>query len=243
MGVKKWFEDWFDTEYYHLLYQHRDEREAERFLKAIVQYLGPSRGKALDVACGRGRHSVILKNLGFDTTGLDLSSRSIAEAKKRETNGLSFVCGDMCADIPKGEYDYIFNLFTSFGYFDDPSQDSKALHSMLAGLKPQGKLVLDYLNSKRAKQNIDPTAEQVVKQKDVSFICRKKREGNRIVKSIEVRSKGVIRNYEEKVRLYEWEDFMKMLEGRGNVLHSFGSYDLKPYDPEMSERLILVVEG
>ena len=34
----------------------------------------------LDVACGKGRHSIQLANKGFDVTGIDLSDDSINEA-------------------------------------------------------------------------------------------------------------------------------------------------------------------
>ena len=39
--VKKneWFEDWFNSEYYHLLYQNRSQNEADLFIKNTVQKL------------------------------------------------------------------------------------------------------------------------------------------------------------------------------------------------------------
>ena len=31
----KWFSTWFDSPYYHILYDQRDENEASAFIKAI----------------------------------------------------------------------------------------------------------------------------------------------------------------------------------------------------------------
>ena len=38
--VKKneWFEDWFNSEYYHLLYQNRSQNEADLFIKPGYQF-------------------------------------------------------------------------------------------------------------------------------------------------------------------------------------------------------------
>jgi 2-polyprenyl-3-methyl-5-hydroxy-6-metoxy-1,4-benzoquinol methylase len=79
---KSWFKDWFNSHYYHLLYQHRDEEEALSFIQRLILHLHPSPGaKMLDVACGKGRHSKALADNGFDVTGIDLSEESIIEAK------------------------------------------------------------------------------------------------------------------------------------------------------------------
>ena len=82
-----WFKNWFNSPYYHKLYSHRDEAEAEIFINNLVQLLHPPAGaKMLDVACGKGRHSMHLANMHFDVTGIDLSSESIAEAMLNKTN-------------------------------------------------------------------------------------------------------------------------------------------------------------
>ena len=82
MADKAWFKDWFNSPYYHLLYQHRDENEAEQFIKTLIGYLQPAKGATmLDIACGKGRHSMALAEMGFDVTGNDLSEASISEAK------------------------------------------------------------------------------------------------------------------------------------------------------------------
>src|SRR6478609_7587991 len=110
-----WFENWFDTDYYHLLYRHRDDDEAHEFIGALLAHLNPLPGqKALDLACGRGRHSVYLNSKNLDVTGVDLSKSSIAFAKKYENETLHFEVQDMRKSMGINKYDYIFNLFTSF---------------------------------------------------------------------------------------------------------------------------------
>ena len=58
----EWFADWFNSSYYQILYQNRDEKEAEKFLNVLQKFLKKEE-KILDVACGNGRHSIYLNSL------------------------------------------------------------------------------------------------------------------------------------------------------------------------------------
>ncbi|MDC1395816.1 methyltransferase domain-containing protein, partial [Bacteroidia bacterium] len=115
--MSKWFETWFDSEYYHLLYKDRDYTEAEAFVEKLVTYLNPGKDALIyDLACGKGRHSIHLNKLGLNVEGSDYSTNSINYAKKSENSRLHFYEQDMRDAMPK-QYNYILNLFTSFGYF------------------------------------------------------------------------------------------------------------------------------
>ena len=91
MSDKKWFETWFDTPYYHLLYNNRNDDEAQNFISNLVGFLKlPTSALVLDVACGKGRHSRYLAKLGYNTTGIDLSPQSINDANKELLPNLAF---------------------------------------------------------------------------------------------------------------------------------------------------------
>jgi SAM-dependent methyltransferase len=87
-------------------------------------------GAFLDLACGKGRHSIYLNQLGYKVTGIDLSEQSIAHAKQFENNTLSFEVHDMTQAYPE-TFDAVFNLFTSFGYFEDERSNLEQLSSLL----------------------------------------------------------------------------------------------------------------
>src|SRR6478672_3330679 len=93
---KPWFKDWFNSPYYHQLYFHRDKTEAAAFINKLIEHLQPPPNVSmLDVACGKGRHSLQLAQKGFDVTGIDLSSDSIQEALRNESENLHFYMHDM----------------------------------------------------------------------------------------------------------------------------------------------------
>ena len=57
----QWFVKWFNSPYYHILYQNRSLTEAEDFIQKITNYLQlPQKAKVLDLACGKGRHAIKL---------------------------------------------------------------------------------------------------------------------------------------------------------------------------------------
>ena len=71
--MKHWYSSWFDTPFYHILYKDRDDKEAQSFMDALTYYLNISQNSTiLDLACGKGRHSLYLNSIGYDVTGLDL---------------------------------------------------------------------------------------------------------------------------------------------------------------------------
>src|SRR6187397_419384 len=96
MKNKEWFETWFDSPYYHILYEHRDEEEAESLMDNILTLLNlPASALVLDVACGKGRHAIHLAEKGLVVTGIDLSWKNISYAQRFERENLSFFVHDM----------------------------------------------------------------------------------------------------------------------------------------------------
>ena len=105
------------------------------------------------MACGRGRHAVYLNKMGFQVTGIDLSQNSIDYAKQFENDQLKFIRHDMCQ--PTGNtYDAVFNLFTSFGYFEKDQYNINAIKAMKANMKPDAYGVIDFLNVHKTIKNL-----------------------------------------------------------------------------------------
>jgi len=239
---KNWFAEWFDSDYYHILYQHRDHSEAETFIRNLSEYLAlPEDTKVLDLACGKGRHSIQLNELGYNVTGLDLSKESIQFAKQFENNKLHFTNGDMRKLNFKEKFDLVFNLFTSFGYFHEETDNLKVIKSIADTLKPKGKLVLDYLNTSRVIKNL-PQSESV-NVGNINFQVKKELIDQFIVKNIHFEDKSEHHNYQEFVRVIDLKKFKTYFKQSGlELIETFGDYYLNSFDETNSERLILVAQ-
>ena len=239
LAQKNWYSEWFDTPYYHILYKDRGDEEAETFMKNLVSFLKLDPGASiLDLACGKGRHSVFLNKLGFDVTGVDLSENSIAYAREFANEKLHFHVNCMCHPM-KEKFDAVFNLFTSIGYFEDEEDNFETIVSIKKELKEGGFGVIDFMNVKKVVENLVPAEVKTVKGIDFR-ITRTVRNGY-IIKNIRFEDEGEEHFYIEKVKALTVEDFQEYFRRAGiTLLDTFGSYDLQEYDEEQSDRLILV---
>lgn len=237
-----WFEEWFNSPYYHILYANRNEVEAESFIKNISVCINiPQGAKVLDVACGKGRHSKTLAKLGYRVTGIDLSVNSITEARKFQCPDLNFEVWDMRNTFSAGVFDYVFNLFSSFGYFDDEQDDYACINAFAGNLKPGGMLVLDYINSEWAVKTMKP--REIIQRGDLQFHIQKKLENGFIKKKIEFLTNGENHTYQEQLKVINRDKFETMLTGAGfTIKHVFGDYVLNNFTAATSPRLILVAQ-
>ncbi|MEQ9167479.1 MAG: class I SAM-dependent methyltransferase [Fulvivirga sp.] len=144
---KEWFGEWFNSPYYHILYKNRDNAEARKFIDNLTAHLNITTGHQLmDLACGKGRHAIYLNKKGFEVTGLDLSEENIKYARQFANDRLHFEVHDMRLSYENQQFDFVFNLFTSFGYFETKKEHEAAVASVAQSLKPEGKFILDFLN-------------------------------------------------------------------------------------------------
>lgn len=235
-----WFEEWFDSPYYHVLYKNRDEKEACYFIDNLVKKLGlQPPAKVLDLACGKGRHSVYLNKLGYDVTGVDLSPASIEYARQFENDKLSFYVHDMRVPFYINYFQYIFNLFTSFGYFDNPAENDAALKAAYTGLQHNGLFVIDYMNCRKVIDNMLRRETKVID--GITFNIHRSLEHDFIVKKISFSDKGNNYEFYEKVRAIKHAHLVEMLERAGfKIIHQFGDYYLNPFIERQSDRIILV---
>lgn len=237
--MAEWIEEWFGSKYYDILYRHRDEKEAKLFIDNLIPFIRIYSGNVLDCGCGKGRHAIYLAEKGYGVTGVDICGRSILEAKQSEKKNLSFFTHDLRNLFRINYYDLALSLFTSFGYFENESDNRKMTRTISSSLKKGGFLVLDFMNSQREIRHLVP--ESACTKDKVEFTVRRRVQDNMIVKTIEVDDGGNKFRYTEKVRAYTGTELTELFEASGlKIVHLLGDYDLNPFDELQSERLILV---
>lgn len=239
---QSWYHNWFNAPYYHLLYADRDEQEAAAFIDLLLQRLQPpAQSTMLDVACGRGRHCIHLAEHPYQVTGIDLSEESIEEARKHEHEGLSFFVHDMRLPFRSNYFNYIFNFFTSFGYFDTWAEHENTIGSIAEALRSNGIFIMDYLNVHYVEKTLESKTE--VERDGVRFRVERWFDPNHFYKKIIVEDPANLKQpltFEEKVTKFTLYDFKAMFTAHGlQIEEVYGDYSFGKYDTQHSPRLIM----
>ena len=240
MNKSDWFTDWFNTSYYHTLYKDRNDIDAQLFIRNIIDFLKiPLTSHLLDLPCGKGRHSIFLNSLGYKVTGADLSQNSIKAAKIHENSTLDFKLKDMRKPFEL-KYDAVFNLFTSFGYFENDEDDILVLENIKKGLNKNGLLILDFLNVVTVKNNL--VKKEVKTVDNITFNIQREIKNGFILKHISFYDKGIKHAFLERVKYIDLKKFETYFSEAGlRIHHVFGDYHLSKFNPNTSKRLIFVV--
>ena len=238
--MTEWFEEWFGEEYL-ALYPHRDEAEAEQAVGLVLSSTGFAAGwRVLDVACGAGRHARALRRAGARCFGVDLSATLLRIA--RTVTDAPLVRADMRSlPIRPASMDLTVNLFTSFGYFDDPSEQDAVIGNMARSLRPGGHVVLDYLNPRYADDHMKPAED--IEVEGNRYRIRRWTDGRCFYKRIAIDDGrgGEPMVYREQVARFSLGDFERLLVPHGlEIVELYGDYRLNPYDTRTSPRLVLI---
>ncbi len=238
----EWFASWFDSHYYHLLYKHRNDAEAKLFIDNLVAHLQLKPGNTVaDIACGKGRHALLLANHGLLTLGVDLSPNSIEHAQQYSNQNLEFAVHDMRKTLRINYFDAVFNMFTSFGYFKTEADNVLAAKSLSASVKPGGFLVIDFLNVPSATKNVLANSYEEKTEEQILFKISRELIDKQFCKTIEIHeNNNLVQTHTERVNALELSDFEKyFLPNNMQLVQTFGNYKLEPLQVE-SPRLIMI---
>lgn len=240
MKKEPWYVKAFQEDYLRI-YAHRTDEAAYTEVLKIIQLLNmKSPARVLDLCCGNGRHSRALTREGFKVTGVDLSEYLLEAAREASPElNIRYEESDVRELAFQDEFDYVLNLFTSFGYFEEIEENIKAFYSIHRALKQGGQFLIDFLNPDYVKLHLVPESQREVDQ----LLITEKRSimGQQVIKQIEVVDRGEVRQYEERVNLFSKEQMEEMLREAGlTVRHYWGDLDQQSYDRVTSPRMIII---
>jgi ubiquinone/menaquinone biosynthesis C-methylase UbiE len=219
----------------------RDTQREIAFIRSILS----KKGTILDLCCGTGRHSIILRRKDWNMIGLDLSKNLLAIAKrnmKHEKIKIPLVRADMRHFPFRNQvFDAVICMFTSFGYLPSESEDTKSFKEVQRTLRKNGKFLLDVANKNHVIK--------IFKEKEWAeygpFYMLEKRsldlQQSRLISQWTIIKKGTkeTRSLQHNVRLYTCQRLEKMLHEAGlTVKEVYGGYDGKKFSSD-SSRMIM----
>lgn len=198
----------------------------------------------LDLACGPGRHVLGFARLGKDITGIDLSGYLLNQAANHIENEqlpANLVHCDLLAFEPNHKFDLITNLFTSFGYYNNPNDNQQVLDNAYQWLNDGGVFIIDTFGKEQAAHAIEPVHCTEYDNGDLRFERPLLTDDMSLYSNewILVRGKQAYR-WEYEHFVYSATELTQMLQSAGfKQVEIYGSFDKEAYDLD-AERLVAV---
>lgn len=245
MTMKKknppWYETYFGKDYLLIDVQPNTTGEVAFMTKALGLR---KHTRLLDAACGYGRHMAPLVRRGIDVYGCDMSTDMLSEAKRRLRESGCISRRLIQCDIRKLPFQSVFdsacNMFNSFGYFDEETDNYRVLSQIASALRPGGTFLLDLVNRDFVIRHLSPKDWF---EKDGAYILEKKwfdSLRNRTEIDVHVVDKSGKRTYHHSIRVYSFTEISMLLEAAGfEVLDVFGGFEGEEFDLKHKRMLIL----
>ena len=240
---------WFDNNemweiFYDCMFDHESFENANQECQQILELVGDPVKTALDLACGPGRHVMGFSRLGLKVTGIDLSGFLLNQAAnliEQEQLKAALIHSDMLTYEPNKKFDLITNLFTSFGYYSNPTDNQQVLNNAYQWLNPKGSLIIDTFGKEQAAHAISPVHCTEYDNGDLRF------ERPLLTNNMSVYSNEWILVRDKQAHHWEYEHFVysaneltEMLKKAGfKQVEIYGSLEKDDYDLS-AERLIAV---
>ncbi|MGX2993237.1 class I SAM-dependent methyltransferase [Streptomyces sp. JNUCC 64] len=235
-------DDDFWSEFTDFLFSEQRFSQAEELLDTSPLLTFPEGTRVLDLCCGPGVFTVPLARRGHEVTGVDRSPVLLERARKLSAEaGVSprYVEADVREYAAPGSFDVVLNMFTSFGYFEDPEDNAGVLRTVHDALVPGGTLVLDLAGKELLARKVTPP-KVVTRGEDLLV-----QTDSVLDDWARLRSDWVLVRGERVTRaslvwfVYSAVELRAMAREAGfEGIEVFGGFDGRPYD-EHAERLIL----
>lgn len=148
---QNWYEDknfWKGVE--QIIFNRNIMASADQEIKQVIKLSGMRKGsRVLDLCCGVGRHSIELARRGFNVVGVDLTEQYINTARKQaiaEGLNIQFIRDDMKRFCQLDYFDAVINMYTAFGYFENPADDRRVINNVYYSLRKGGKLLIQTMS-------------------------------------------------------------------------------------------------
>ncbi len=203
-----------------------------------------SHHKILDLACGYGRHSILLAKKGYSVTGYDLSADYIDQARQaaeKANANVTFECMDMRSLHVSERFDAVISFSTSLAFYED-EVNKDIFHRIYRALSSDGAFLFDQANifwvislDKHSEKQKLPDGR--IHRYKYSFDAERCILSRRSILEDE---EGCCESGWD-IRYYTLPELCSILKNTGfNVLRVYGNYDSSPYHLK-SDRLILIL--
>jgi SAM-dependent methyltransferase len=210
--------------------------------------------RVLDCACGTGQHACLFARWGMDTAASDISEQMVRRTKHlAETMGLSVEARQVSYDELSKSFEVAFDAAVCIGNSLSAAKSRAVVAAAVAELhkvlRPGGALLVQVLNYERLPpgENFygEPQPREHLGQNYI-FLKSWRRAGTTCDMDIIVLEQGASGAwtrtvFRERLLILDRATLVALVEQAGfGKVKLYGGYDLGPFEPQLSQDLILV---
>ena len=132
--------------YYNSFYKGKDYKREANQIDSLLRKYGNHINKLINYGCGTGRHDMELCELGYQCSGIDMSSIMIDIARQNAHNkkmDIPFEVADIRCYEPQEQYDAVISLFHVMSYQNENRDILAAFQSARKALNKGGLFLFD----------------------------------------------------------------------------------------------------
>lgn len=238
-----WTKDYFDDIYLKYFLIPQSEERTKEQIDFISKFL-PDNGYILDAGCGIGRHSIELARRGFKLLGIDTNQKYIdlarEKAKSLMLENVTFAPLDMRNLNEEEVFDGIVNLWSSFGYFDDDTNE-QIIKNFFKAVRKNGKVIVDIENRDYILKFF---IRETFKEKEDGVFILERRKFDPVTSVVTTHryiiGEGFRKEYLRHIRIYSLTEMINIFKRAGfKEIGYFGNYNGEKFYTD-SERIIII---
>lgn len=239
------------ADYYDNLTNNVDYKQYAEYILKLAEKYNHSMGITLDLACGTGSLTVMLKKMGVDIYGIDASPEMLSVAQEKaldsEISGMLFLCQKMQNLDLYGTIDTCICTLDSINHITNINDVQKAFSKVSFFMNPNALFIFDVNTLYKHKQVL---ADNTFVYDTEQVFCVWQNTLLEDQRSVEIsldffeNLDGMYRRYSENFteRAYTHKEICKMLETAGfKLLDVFGEMTFEEPKPD-SQRNIYIAK-
>ena len=210
------------------------------YLCGILDEAGIREGLVLDLGCGTGKMTRLLKERGYDMIGVDLSEEMLSIAREQGGEGILYLQQDMRELELFGNIRAIVSVCDSMNYILEPEDLKKVFELVKEYLAEDGVFIFD-LNTVHKYRDLMGECTISENREESSFIWENYFYEDEMVNEYDLtlfirEESDLYRKYEELhyQKAYELEQVKELLLQAG--MEFVAAYDAFTHDPVTAER-------
>jgi SAM-dependent methyltransferase len=171
------------------------------YREALLDFIGPGVGSAIEIGCGEGRVSRVLKQLGYRVTATDPVAAMVEASQEVDSADDYAICGANSLPFDTGNFD----LAMAYNVLMDIDDIHAALREIRRVMKPDGTLFVSLVHPFRDRGRFDGPQPDATFMMEDSYYGRRRFDGEEKLNDLRMHFAGWSQPLQNYMAAFEQE--------------------------------------